>query len=54
MATEVYIYDAIRTPRGRGKPDGALYEVPPVKLAAGLLVPCKNAITLKKTRWMPS
>lgn len=37
MNTDVYIYDAIRTPRGRGKPDGALYEVPPVKLASGLL-----------------
>lgn len=37
MATDVYIYDAIRTPRGRGKSDGALHEVTPVKLAAGLL-----------------
>lgn len=30
---EAYIYDAVRTPRGRGKPDGALYEVPAVDLA---------------------
>lgn len=37
MPIDVYIYDAIRTPRGRGKPDGTLYEVTPVKLAAGLL-----------------
>lgn len=37
MNTEVYIYDAIRTPRGRGKADGALHEVSPVKLAGGLL-----------------
>lgn len=36
MPIDVYIYDAIRTPRGRGKPDGSLYEVTPVKLAAGL------------------
>ena len=27
-----YIYDAIRTPRGKGKPNGGLYEVKPVSL----------------------
>ena len=25
--TDAYIYDAIRTPRGKGRPDGALHEV---------------------------
>ena len=25
--TEAYIYDHVRTPRGRGKPDGALHTV---------------------------
>lgn len=35
--TEAYIYDAVRTPRGRGKPGGALHGVKPVTLAAGLL-----------------
>ena len=34
---EAYIYDAARTPRGRGKPDGALHEVPTVRLAATAL-----------------
>jgi acetyl-CoA C-acetyltransferase len=34
---EAYIYDAVRTPRGRGKPDGALHEVPTVRLAATAL-----------------
>ena len=34
--TEAYIYDAIRTPRGRGKEDGALHSVRPVDLAATL------------------
>ena len=34
---EAYIYDAIRTPRGRGKNDGALHEVPPVELASQML-----------------
>jgi len=31
------IYDAVRTPRGKGKKDGSLYEVKPVDLLAGLL-----------------
>lgn len=30
--TEAYIYDALRTPRGTGKPGGALYEVRPIQL----------------------
>ena len=48
MATDVYIYDAIRTPRGRGKADGALHEVSPVKLAAGLLSALQKRNHLKK------
>ncbi len=47
MPIDVYIYDAIRTPRGRGKPDGALHEVTPVKLAAGLLKTLKKRNHLK-------
>lgn len=35
--TEAFIFDALRTPRGRGKADGALYSVKPVNLVAGLL-----------------
>ncbi|MGF1445485.1 MAG: acetyl-CoA C-acetyltransferase [Pikeienuella sp.] len=35
--TEAYIYDAVRTPRGRGKADGALHEVTAVALSAGVL-----------------
>jgi len=34
---EALIFDAVRTPRGRGKPDGALYSIKPVNLMAGLL-----------------
>lgn len=30
--TEAYIYDALRTPRGRGKKSGSLYEVKPIDL----------------------
>lgn len=35
--TEAFIFDALRTPRGKGKADGALYSVKPVNLVAGLL-----------------
>lgn len=35
--TEAYVFDAIRTPRGKGKKDGRLHEVKPVNLLAGLL-----------------
>ena len=35
--TEAYIYDAVRTPRGKGRKDGALHEVTPAKLSAGVL-----------------
>ena len=31
--TEAYIYDAIRTPRGRGRKDGSLHEITPIQLA---------------------
>ncbi|PCD76129.1 acetyl-CoA C-acetyltransferase [Pseudothioclava arenosa] len=35
--TEAYIYDACRTPRGKGRPDGSLHEVTSVALSARLL-----------------
>ncbi|NMM12615.1 MAG: acetyl-CoA C-acetyltransferase [Rhodoferax sp.] len=35
--TEAFVYDAIRTPRGKGKKDGSLFEVKPVNLLAGVL-----------------
>jgi len=35
--TEAFIYDHVRTPRGRGKKDGSLHEVPSNRLAAGVL-----------------
>jgi len=34
---EAFIYDHVRSPRGRGKKDGALHEVSTVQLAAGVL-----------------
>jgi len=44
-----YIYDAIRTPRGKGKKDGSLHEVRPVNLLAGLLkeIPKRSGIDSK-------
>ena len=35
--TEAYIYDAVRTPRGRGKPTGSLHTTKPVDLATTVL-----------------
>jgi len=35
--SEVFIYDAIRTPRGRGKSSGALHEVKPIRLLSNLM-----------------
>ena len=35
---ETFIYDHVRTPRGKGKPDGSLHEVTPVWLASRPLV----------------
>ena len=35
--TQALIFDALRTPRGKGKSDGALHSVKPVNLVAGLL-----------------
>ncbi len=35
--TDAYIFDAIRTPRGKGKSSGALYEVKPITLLAKVL-----------------
>jgi acetyl-CoA C-acetyltransferase len=40
--TEAYIYDHVRTPRGRGKPDGALHEVTALNLAAQTLAAIKE------------
>ncbi|MFZ8909037.1 MAG: acetyl-CoA C-acetyltransferase [Candidatus Nanopelagicales bacterium] len=37
MMTEAFIYEAIRTPRGRGKANGSLHGVKPVSLVTGLI-----------------
>jgi acetyl-CoA C-acetyltransferase len=35
--TDAYIYDAVRSPRGKGRPDGALHELTSVALSAKVL-----------------
>ncbi|MFP5429856.1 MAG: acetyl-CoA C-acetyltransferase [Gammaproteobacteria bacterium] len=37
MTTEALIFDAVRTPRGKGKKDGSLHTVKPVDLVVGLM-----------------
>jgi acetyl-CoA C-acetyltransferase len=35
--SEAFVFDAVRTPRGKGKKDGSLHEVKPIDLLAGVL-----------------
>jgi acetyl-CoA C-acetyltransferase len=49
MSNDAFIYDAIRTPRGRGKSSGSLHEVKPVALVAGLLQELARRNNLKDT-----
>ncbi|MEZ5918010.1 MAG: acetyl-CoA C-acetyltransferase [Parvularculaceae bacterium] len=35
--TEAYVFDAVRTPRGKGKSDGSLHEITPIQLATQVL-----------------
>jgi acetyl-CoA C-acetyltransferase len=47
MMTEAYIYDAARTPRGKGRADGSLHEVTSVALSARLMnaMKARNGLT---------
>lgn len=47
--TETYIYDAVRTPRGKGRPDGALHEVTALSLAAQTLKAIRDRNELDTT-----
>jgi acetyl-CoA C-acetyltransferase len=40
--TEAYIYDTVRTPRGKGRADGSLHEVTSVRLSAQVLDAVKD------------
>ena len=50
MNNDAYIYDAIRTPRGKGKPGGGLYEVKPIDLVTNLLEAMKERHDLDTTQ----
>ncbi len=45
--TDAFIYDAIRTPRGKGRPDGALHEVTSARLSAHVLNALKDRNNLE-------
>ncbi|WP_424831072.1 acetyl-CoA C-acetyltransferase [Ruegeria sp.] len=45
--TEAYIYDALRTPRGKGRKDGSLHEVTSVRLSAVTLNAMKERNNLE-------
>jgi acetyl-CoA C-acetyltransferase len=37
MSSEAFVFDAIRTPRGKGKVNGSLHATKPVDLVVGLM-----------------
>ena len=50
MANTAYIFDAIRTPRGKGKADGSLHEVKPVTLLSDLMIELQQRNELDTSR----
>ena len=48
--TDALIYDAVRTPRGKGKKDGSLHEVTPVHLLKNLFDAVKDRNSLDTSR----
>jgi len=48
--TEAYIFDAVRTPRGKGRASGGLHEVAPARLAAGLLTELRERHALDTSK----
>jgi len=47
MMTDAYIYDTVRTPRGKGRADGSLHEVTSVRLSAQVLDALKERNNLE-------
>jgi acetyl-CoA C-acetyltransferase len=47
--TEAYVFDAVRTPRGKGKADGSLHEITPVQLATQVLEAIRDRNSLDTT-----
>ena len=48
--TDAFIYDAVRTPRGKGKASGSLHEVTPVRLASHVLAQLRDRNDLDTSR----
>ena len=48
--TDAYIYDHVRSPRGRGRPNGSLHEVTPVDLTAQVLSSIRDRNELDTSR----
>jgi acetyl-CoA C-acetyltransferase len=44
--TDAFILEAVRTPRGRGRPDGSLHSITPVQLAAQTLAELRDRTNL--------
>jgi acetyl-CoA C-acetyltransferase len=44
---EAYVYDHVRTPRGRGRSDGKLHEITPIQLATQTLAALRERTTLE-------
>ncbi len=40
--TDAFIYDHVRSPRGKGRPDGALHEITPISLASQVLTALRD------------
>lgn len=40
--TEAYVYDCVRTPRGKGKANGGLHEITPIQLSAQVLAALRD------------
>ncbi|MCC7259195.1 MAG: acetyl-CoA C-acetyltransferase [Gammaproteobacteria bacterium] len=48
--TEAFIFDHVRTPRGRGKPNGSLHEITPIELATQVLRAIRDRNALDTSR----
>jgi acetyl-CoA C-acetyltransferase len=48
--TDAFIYDHVRTPRGRGRPDGSLHEIPAIELATQVLQAIRDRSELDTSR----
>jgi acetyl-CoA C-acetyltransferase len=47
--TDAYIYDTVRSPRGKGRADGALHEITPISLASQVLAALRDRSGLDTT-----